>query len=172
LAGIGEVYDITLTPNCTAANIEAYILSSFPSSPILGHGNLMMQLGEQYGVNPCFVLGVMRIETAFGTTGRGRPPQRSPCGILAHHNDSYEQALQRCFALMNVSGYRQMPTLIDFRKRYCGLYSSDSSPYDSLGILRGYCCAGGSFPPITSCIDRPPEQRWEAAVSATMRAFR
>lgn len=61
--------------------IQAYLKDTQPDSPFASVVPQLVQLGQQYNVNPGFMIGDAQNETSLGTAGFGRPPQNNPYDI-------------------------------------------------------------------------------------------
>ncbi len=75
VAGSGSCYELA-TPQINdqaafAAAIESYISSKQSESPFATLGADIVQGSVRHGVNPMFIVGNLRMESQFGTTGQG-----------------------------------------------------------------------------------------------------
>lgn len=68
-----------------AAAINSYISEKAPTSPFANLGSDIVQGAVRNGVNPMFVVGNMRMESAFGTTGTGSSGHND-LAVLLHKN--------------------------------------------------------------------------------------
>lgn len=53
-----------------AANIDLYIKTTQPSSPLNGYGSTFVSLGKKYNVSPAFMVSDAEAESSLGTTGQ------------------------------------------------------------------------------------------------------
>lgn len=49
--------------------LDAYMKSVVPSSPLIGHGVVFAQAGQQYNVNPALLIAIGKQESVLGTIG-------------------------------------------------------------------------------------------------------
>src|SRR5690242_3613467 len=83
---LGAQYPQGVDANRLAQNIDDYIKSVHPNSPLVGLGVNIAQGGQKYNVNPALLVGVSQQESGLGLTGSGPPPKHNIWGDLNNHH--------------------------------------------------------------------------------------
>ncbi|NDD85248.1 hypothetical protein EBZ38_13375 [bacterium] len=90
VAGSGSCYELAMPQindlAVLAKAIDDHIKSKRPASPFVGLGADIVQGAVRNGVNPMFVVGNLRMESAYGTTGTGGAADTKDLATLLHRN--------------------------------------------------------------------------------------
>lgn len=167
--GPGAIYDSNAF---TATQIDNYLRSKSPDSPLNGKGSAFIASGKKYGVNPGFLLGITNAESslglqckqsrnllngtnnAFGLTCGG---QTTFCRY-----DSFETGIDRAAKNATTNTYKTLNgTIREFRLRWCGYETeSEKSPVKlSNGVSITYDCKNGN-------------SKWEEEVLSVMSGIK
>ncbi|MDD5606612.1 MAG: glucosaminidase domain-containing protein [Candidatus Pacebacteria bacterium] len=160
-----DIWDINAA---TAEEIENYLKTNFPKSPLIGKGNVYVEAGKEYGVNPTFMLGIANAETSMGLqnlqSGNGLYGTNNPCGIAClpcKRYSSWEEGIRACTKNAGTEMYKRLNGIKEFRLRWCG-YELDLGENPPVTLSDGdqitYECKNGN-------------SKWEEEVGVIMNAF-
>ncbi|MDD5551560.1 MAG: glucosaminidase domain-containing protein [Candidatus Pacebacteria bacterium] len=164
----GNSSDIWDTNAATTEEIENYLKTNFPKSPLIGKGNVYVETGKEYGVNPTFMLGIANAETSMGLqnlqSGNGLYGTNNPCGIAClpcKRYGSWEEGIRACTKNAGTEMYKRLTGIKEFRLRWCG-YERDLGENPPVTLSDGgqitYECKNGN-------------SKWEEEVGVIMNAF-
>lgn len=164
----GESSDIWNANAATAEEINNYLKTNFPRSPLIGKENTYVEAGKEYGVNPAFMLGIANAETSMGLQnlqpGNGLYGTNNPCGYSCtpcKRFSSWEEGIRACTKNAGTEMYKRLTGIKEFRLRWCG-YERDLGESPPVILSDGdqitYECKNGN-------------SKWEEEVSVIMNAF-
>lgn len=164
----GDVSDIWDTNAATTEEINNYLKTSFPRSPLIGKENTYVETGKEYGVNPTLMLGIANAETSMGLqnlqAGNALYGTNNPCGIGCGNCKSYsswEEGIKACTKNAGSEAYKKLQDLREFRLKWCG-YERDLGESPPVVLSDGsqitYECKNGN-------------SKWEEEVGVIMKAF-
>lgn len=139
----------------TAAQIDNYLKTKAPTSPLNGKGNIFVSAGQKYGVNPGFVLGIANAETSLGMQNL---VSTSPLygtnniGGLRKNNafirySSYDEGIDSATANVAAPIYKHLDgTIREFRLKWCGYETENEKSGIKLsdGSVITYACGNGA----------------------------
>lgn len=119
--------------------IETYITNTRPDSPLIPFAGDFVKYGEQYGVNPTFVVALAQKETSLGTAGYAKPPQYNVFNIRGNgpggfgNYDGYKDAIRAVNELLAGDLYLGPPsnftTIEEIMNRYAPPSENDTEAY-------------------------------------------
>lgn len=119
--------------------IEAYIHDAEPSSPLISHAGDFVSSAQENDVNPVVMVAIGQVESQFGTTGHGPPPQNNPFGIRGSGRGGfrdfpdYKTAISELAQLLAGHLYIGPPssftTIEQIMNRYAPPFENDTTHY-------------------------------------------
>jgi len=167
-SGSGSALDIYNAKAFTAEQINTYLQQKSPNSPLNSKGQVFVDAGLKYGVNPGFLLGIADAESSLGiqcqTPGNLLNGTNNAFGLTAggqtsfRRFGSYEEGIVAAASNAATEKYKQLDGSIkEFRLKWCGYEteSENSGTILSDGTKITYDCKNGS-------------SSWEAEVQAVL----
>ncbi|WP_245688119.1 N-acetylglucosaminidase [Salimicrobium halophilum] len=85
--------DLRRQSHYTGEMLDEYISSRVPDSPLIGHGDAFVKVGEEYGINALYLMAHAIHESAWGKS-RIAQDKNNLFGIDAHDGNAYEAAME------------------------------------------------------------------------------
>jgi len=151
--GPGAIYDSNAF---TAEQIDNYLRTSKPNSPLNGKGAAFVASGRKHGVNPGFLLGITNAESSLGLqcsqSGNLLNGTNNAFGLTCGGQttfcrfSNYEDGIEKAAKNATTKTYKSLDgTIREFRLRWCGYETEDEkSPVKlSNGVSITYDCKNG-----------------------------
>jgi hypothetical protein len=166
----------------TASQLDNYLRTKSPNSPLNGKGSAFIAAGKKYGVNPGFMLGIANSESSLGLQclpGGGSVPapgglegSRNAFGLTTHGQgsfitfSSFEEGIDR--AAKNIASplYKGLNGSIhEFRLKWCGFEREIPAEAGHLPVI----LSDGSK--IKDACENK-QSKWEDEIMAIMNAIK
>lgn len=79
-------------PGVTAAQMDNYIASIYPTSPLVGHSQMWIDAGNKYGIDSVFLMNLAILESGWGFSDIARD-KKNLYGWQAYDTDPYGYAM-------------------------------------------------------------------------------